>query len=71
MLQCSKCGSDTIQGFIRDVQNAKSLAIEWIAGSPEPSFWRGVKTSDPQRYYVTTFRCSKCGFLESYAHPSD
>jgi hypothetical protein len=42
----------------------------WIDGAPEPSFWSGLKLKGHQRLPVTTYRCSACGYLESYAPPA-
>jgi hypothetical protein len=41
---------------------------EWTGGTPEPSFWTGIKFKGKERLQVTTYRCSTCGRLESYAH---
>jgi hypothetical protein len=49
-------------GFIPDSQLGPEF---WVAG-PHPSFWKrflGYKNSVP----ITTYRCTKCGALESYA----
>jgi len=42
-------------------------APEWAEGAPEPSFWTGLKLKGRERHAVVTFRCPRCGFLESYA----
>jgi len=39
----------------------------WVEGEPQRSFWTGLKTKDRDVYGVTTFRCERCGYLESYA----
>jgi hypothetical protein len=39
----------------------------WVEGKPEPSIWTGVKTGNRKMLQISTFRCSSCGFLESYA----
>jgi len=61
-----------VQGFIVDRQgpDGGALVSSWIEGVPKSSFWRGLKirpweTGVP----VGTFRCSACGFLESFARP--
>jgi hypothetical protein len=41
--------------------------VGWMEGNPEKSFWTGLKTTGRQRYSVMTYRCERCGFLESYA----
>jgi hypothetical protein len=55
------------EGFIVDVSQANQLQSQWVQGKPEKSFWTGIKTKGRSRRLVTTFRCVRCGFLESYA----
>ena len=40
---------------------------KWVEGEPERSFWQGLKTRDREQHPVRTFRCARCGYLESYA----
>jgi hypothetical protein len=47
-------------GFTVDTAGGQS---SWIAGLP----WEGLKTKKPKPLVVATFRCPKCGYLESYA----
>ena len=42
---------------------------EWLEGPPERSFWSGLKTKGKDKFSVKTFRCPRCGYLESYANP--
>jgi hypothetical protein len=51
------------EGFV-----AGSRVAEWIQGPLEKSLLFGVKTDDRERREIRTFRCVKCGFLESYAN---
>jgi len=68
ILKCPKCGAVMEQGFLLDLGHANARRqSQWVAGEPETSFWLGLKTSDRPVLEVTTFRCSHCGFLESYA----
>jgi hypothetical protein len=32
------------------------------------SYWTGTKIRGKEQLEIHTFRCPKCGFLESYAH---
>jgi hypothetical protein len=56
------------EGFIidRGDHNAHNLQ-KWVEGEPIKSFWRGLETKDRDKYEVSTYRCDKCGYLESYA----
>jgi hypothetical protein len=64
---CPKCASEMQEGFILDQSYADRLVSRWVAGKPEKSFFAGVKISKKDKHYIQTFRCIKCGFLESYA----
>ena len=50
-----------------DATHGGVMAARWVAGQPEPSFWTGTKVRDKEQRTLTTYRCSQCGYLESYA----
>jgi hypothetical protein len=58
-------------GYVLDHgdRGARGVA-QWVAGAPEKSFWMGLTTKDRAVLPVTTFRCERCGYLESYANPA-
>jgi hypothetical protein len=70
-LTCPKCQGTMVQGFIADFadigQNAN--VSTWVEGPPQMSFLFGSKTPTDKRIPIGTFRCSACGYLESYARP--
>jgi len=70
-LTCPKCQGSMVQGFIADFadmgQNAN--VSTWVEGQPKSSFLFGTKTPGDKRIPVGTYRCSTCGYLESYARP--
>jgi hypothetical protein len=55
------------EGYIADYSSGSFLEQFWYPGRPAKSFWTGLKLPTDQRVAVNTFRCSKCGYLESYA----
>jgi hypothetical protein len=66
--RCPKCNGEMVQGFIFDVYGGK--VENWMEGAPKRSFWSGTggaKISADKCIPVGVFRCSACGFLESYA----
>jgi hypothetical protein len=67
-LNCLRCQATMEAGFIVDKvhDNVRGLA-EWVEGEPERSFWTGLKTKGHEKYFVRTYRCTRCGYLESYA----
>ena len=56
------------EGFVLDQghYNAKNLQ-KWVEGEPVKSFWYGFDTRNRDAFAVSTYRCERCGFLESYA----
>jgi hypothetical protein len=67
-LSCPKCAGSMEAGFILDRAHMNVLTVsQWLEGEPETSFWTGLKTKNRERYAVATYRCQRCGFLESYA----
>jgi hypothetical protein len=55
------------EGFILDNTYGARVQSEWIDGPPERSRWTGVKLKGKEHLPVTTYRCPRCGYLESYA----
>jgi hypothetical protein len=55
-------------GFIRDMTYGGQLVSQWAKGPPIKSFWQGTKiVPKDQLVSIGTYRCTGCGFLESYA----
>ena len=54
-------------GFIVDEGYGTKAVPKWVAGEPVKSIWTGLKLRGTTRLDVTTFRCKRCGYLESYA----
>ncbi|MCW3846227.1 PF20097 family protein [Sphingomonas sp. LB-2] len=65
---CPRCQGSMTEGFIPDHTDSavRKVAI-WVEGAPEKSRWTGVKLGKKTRYEIQTWRCGRCGFLESYA----
>jgi hypothetical protein len=67
-LRCPKCGGAMEKGIMTDHFNYTSkVQSEWVSGAPELSFWTGVKITGKKRLKVVAYRCTGCGYLESYA----
>lgn len=65
---CPKCGSRFEEGFALDRgdHHIRHQSL-WIAGKPERSFLVGLKIRGKAKHPIATWRCTRCGFLESYA----
>ena len=67
--RCYKCSGEMVQGFIVDFNLTGRIVSSWVEGAPEKSTWTGTKASTEKTIPVGVFRCTGCGFLESYARP--
>lgn len=65
--RCPKCQGSMASGFILDNTDSGYKSSSWIEGAPEKSRWLGLKLRGKRRIEVETWRCTRCGFLESYA----
>ena len=70
-LTCTGCGGEMEEGFVLDRGHYSFPAEqEWVEGEPERSFWSGFKMDGKRLFKVMTYRCERCGRLESYARES-
>ena len=66
-LTCPKCARAMEPGYLLDYTHGAMAQSAWVEGAPEPSFWTGLKIKGHEKLPVTTYRCTHCGYLESYA----
>ncbi len=64
---CPKCGGSMAEGFVVDQGYGSAHVSTWQHGEPKKSIWFGVKQSKSDQLEVSSWRCQRCGFLESYA----
>ena len=56
------------RGFIPDEYQDRNEVTVWVQGQPERSLETGtVDLSGTRMWHVVTYRCTGCGYLESYA----
>ena len=65
--RCPKCQSSMVEGFIVDQGYGAATVSTWQGGEPRKSIWTGVKQDKREQHEIVTWRCSRCGYLESYA----
>ena len=63
---CSKCGGRMKDGFIPEAREVGLKISTWFSGKPRRGFF-GLKLRGLSQYEIETWRCEKCGYLESYA----
>ena len=67
-VECPKCKKVMGTGFLVDRgESDRKHVVKWVEGIPQKSFWTGIATSKLLMLPVTTYRCTGCGYLESYA----
>jgi len=66
-LSCPRCAGSMVGGYIVDEGHGTRTVARWIEGNPERSMWTGLKIRGKDKFDVTTYRCGRCGYLESYA----
>ena len=67
-VECPKCKKAMGAGFLIDRgNNDRKRVTEWVDGVPQKSFWTGISTAKRLVLPVATYRCTACGYLESYA----
>ena len=66
-MNCPKCEAEMEEGFVGDSIRHQVVAPFWYSGAFKISFWGGLGLRKRKRYYVQTWRCTGCGYLESYA----
>ena len=67
---CPKCQGRMTEGFIIDEGYGTAHVSTWQGGEPKRSIWTGLKKNKDEQFKVVAYRCSRCGFLESYARES-
>ena len=66
-LSCPRCSGSMESGYILDEGYGTRTVAKWVAGEPERSIWTGLKLRGKAPHDVVTYRCKRCGYLESYA----
>ena len=64
---CPKCGKSMQEGFVLDNTYGSRIVSGWVEGEPQKSIWVGVKLEGKKPIEITAYRCTGCGFIESYA----
>ena len=70
VVECIKCHAQMEPGYVLALREGGYSKQHWYPGEPKKSFWTGLKLNGDQLVPVQTFRCPKCGYLESYALPT-
>jgi hypothetical protein len=65
---CPKCGGRMDEGalLVKDSNGGRG-ATQWLEGAIERTFFRGIKISGRKLLPIKSWRCNRCGLLETYA----
>lgn len=65
---CRDCGGRMAEGFVADDTYGGTFDFgRWFAGTPARRWTGGLKVRKKDGLEVATFRCERCGVLQSYA----
>ncbi len=65
--RCPKCSTAMETGFLIDSSHKAVRVAHWAAGEPTYWFLDILRMKGRRRLPVESWRCSRCGLLESYA----
>ena len=66
--RCPKCQRTMEKGYVAELTYGSILQSAWTPGEPIPRrFGGGIKWNRKDNIPIITFRCTSCGYLESYA----
>lgn len=65
--KCPRCGGSQREGFLLDSSHNAVRVAQWAEGAPEYWFLRFLKLRGRERLPIQSWRCTRCGLLESYA----
>ena len=65
--KCAKCSGDMQAGFVLESGLLSDPRPKWVSGPVEVNFAGGVNIAERDVRRMVTFRCLRCGYLESYA----
>jgi hypothetical protein len=55
------------EGFVLDEGYGYRYVARWVEGAPERNGWIGIRLRKRRLIEAKTWRCTACGYLESYA----
>jgi hypothetical protein len=66
-LRCARCDGEMERGFVIDRDHwYAGKEAHWARGTPAKGFF-GLLKDPPRQKQIVTYRCTRCGRLESFA----
>ena len=66
--RCTRCGGPQTEGVLLDSSPNAVRVGQWAEGVPEYWVLRILKMRGRRKMPIQSWRCTKCGLLESYAN---
>lgn len=66
--RCSRCGGPQKEGFLLDCSQNVFRVGHWAEGAPAYWILRILKMRGRRKLPMQSWRCTKCGLLETYAN---
>ena len=66
-IRCAKCGGEMELGYVSDRNCGWHDPRKWFPGVLQLGWLEGIQKNKAKPLHVITYRCSACGYLESYA----
>jgi hypothetical protein len=64
---CPKCQKEMHAGFVADYSGGVVFESRWVEGRFATKWLRTKLRSQKPAVPITTYRCTSCGYLESFA----
>ena len=66
---CPRCSGTMSIGVVPDYGDGNyGFQPRWVEGEFEKNWYGSIQTKNRRVLLVETYRCERCGFLESYAN---
>lgn len=66
-LTCPKCNNEMQEGLVVDFNYAGAQPSMWVEDQTQMSVGTGSNLNSRRKIKTITYRCSNCGYLDSYA----
>jgi len=66
-LNCSKCSGQMQEGLVVDLNYQGAIPSMWIEDQVGSNTSSRTADNNKRKVKTITYRCSNCGFLDSYA----
>ena len=67
ILSCSKCSGQMEEGLVVDLNYKGAIPSMWVEDQAREGAASGAVDTHKRKVKTITYRCSNCGFLDSYA----